>query len=242
MSCEVTYNVEAPRSYEDYLNEVRKPKSQLGKSDFLSLLAAQLQYQDPLEPMQDSAFVAQLAQFSSLEQLENLNTTMSSFQYFSLAGKYVVAEGSDDVGQAFSIAGIVDRVVYSGGVAYVQVGDMLLKASGLTQVYDKDLVTGSNNPLLEAARLIGTSVTGYVTGEDGELSEVSGTVTGVGAENGEIIARLDTGERLAVGNIVTIRQAGADIVNSTENSDELGTETEQGTQEQTENENGGTTL
>jgi flagellar basal-body rod modification protein FlgD len=48
--------------------------SQMGKDDFLLLLIAQLRNQDPLDPMDNSQFVAQLAQFSSLEQMENLNT------------------------------------------------------------------------------------------------------------------------------------------------------------------------
>ncbi|MDX9856343.1 MAG: flagellar hook capping FlgD N-terminal domain-containing protein [candidate division Zixibacteria bacterium] len=45
----------------------------LGKDDFLSLLVTKLQYQDPLEPMADEDFIAQLAQFSSLEQMNNIS-------------------------------------------------------------------------------------------------------------------------------------------------------------------------
>ena len=49
--------------------------SNLGKEEFLKLLVTQLEYQDPLDPMDNTQFVAQLAQFSSLEQMQNLNTS-----------------------------------------------------------------------------------------------------------------------------------------------------------------------
>lgn len=51
-------------------------KSSLGKDDFMKLMISQLKNQDPLNPMDGTAFSAQLAQFSSLEQLTNLNTYM----------------------------------------------------------------------------------------------------------------------------------------------------------------------
>jgi len=50
----------------------------LGKEDFLRLLITQLNYQDPLNPMQNEEFVAQLAQFSSLEQMQNLNEKLEA--------------------------------------------------------------------------------------------------------------------------------------------------------------------
>jgi len=50
-----------------------KKNDVLGKDDFLRLLVTQLQYQDPLNPADSAQFTAQLAQFSSLEQLGNIN-------------------------------------------------------------------------------------------------------------------------------------------------------------------------
>lgn len=78
--------------------------SALGKDDFLELLVVQLQNQDPLNPLDDKEFIAQLAQFSSLEQMSNvasgieaLTETVSrqdSLSAVSYIGKNVVADGS----------------------------------------------------------------------------------------------------------------------------------------------------
>jgi flagellar basal-body rod modification protein FlgD len=51
----------------------------LGQDDFLKLLAVQMQSQDPLSPMQDTQFISQMANFTSLEQMKNLSTSFDAF-------------------------------------------------------------------------------------------------------------------------------------------------------------------
>jgi len=120
--------------------ELQKKNNQtLDKDDFLKLLVTQLKSQDPLNPMQDTEFIAQTAQFSTLEQMQNLNKTFESgienllaIQYemllsfnswqstlsgLNLVGKEVI--GKDANGE--SISGIVGRVKFTekGPIALV---------------------------------------------------------------------------------------------------------------------------
>lgn len=71
------------------------PKVQeLGKDEFLNLLIAQLKNQDPLNPMKDTEFIAQLATFSTVEQIGNMNRTMEKNFSLGLIG----AEVTDSAG------------------------------------------------------------------------------------------------------------------------------------------------
>ena len=54
------------------LHDGRKPQQSLGRDDFLKLLITQLSYQDPTSPMEDKEFIAQMAQFSTLEQMTSM--------------------------------------------------------------------------------------------------------------------------------------------------------------------------
>ena len=107
----------------------RTPSSELGKDDFLKLLTEQLKNQDPLEPMDDMAFVSQMSEFSSLEQLTNLNSTMTDFvsaqgtsqpDAVSLLGKTVTVQSN---GESEGITGIVDAISFEGGKTYLKIGE-----------------------------------------------------------------------------------------------------------------------
>jgi flagellar basal-body rod modification protein FlgD len=114
-------------------------KKDLGKEDFLKLLILQMQNQDPLEPMKNEEFVAQLAQFNSLEQMQNLNKTMASqtnlqsvSQTASLIGKSVVIQDSNG-NQA---AGVVKQVAYKDGEARL----LVLDQNGSSHIATVDMV------------------------------------------------------------------------------------------------------
>ncbi|MEE4112187.1 MAG: flagellar hook capping FlgD N-terminal domain-containing protein [Desulfobacteraceae bacterium] len=95
-------------SVSDVYSQGSTPKNQdngvMGKDDFLTLLVAQLQHQDPLNPAESTEFTAQLAQFSSLEQLQNIESTLNGFEVYQstlnniqasgFIGKTVTATGS----------------------------------------------------------------------------------------------------------------------------------------------------
>jgi len=65
--------------YEDVKDAAKKTNEDMGKQEFLTLFTAQLQNQNPLEPVKNEAFVAQLAQFSQLEALTNMQGSLDNF-------------------------------------------------------------------------------------------------------------------------------------------------------------------
>ena len=106
------------------LNPARQPQQNLGKDDFLKILITQLSYQDPTSPMQDKEFIAQMAQFSTLEQITGmakdfakLTAMISGSDASSSLGKNVeVIEGEKTVqGKVQAVSrGDVPQVLVNG--------------------------------------------------------------------------------------------------------------------------------
>lgn len=106
-----------------------KPKNDLGKDAFLNLLVTQMRYQDPLNPTSDKDFLAQMAQFSALEQAQNMNSTVSQSKAFSLIGKAVEGTVKDESTNELQwVEGIVDSVkIVDGNVTLTVSGDKGVK-------------------------------------------------------------------------------------------------------------------
>lgn len=107
----------------------------LGQQQFLNLFVTQLRYQDPLEPTGQQDFLQQLAQFSTVEGIEKLNS-----QFGAMATSNSLADGVPFLGQQVrtigsdSIAGRVDEVVQSGGQILANIQGLLVPISDITAV------------------------------------------------------------------------------------------------------------
>lgn len=133
------YIPQSERTEKKAVETTRKPNDQLDKNSFLLLLITQMKYQDPLNPVDDKEFIAQMAQFSALEQMQNLNTTMTNSQTFSLIGKYVAGDSyNDQTGEYTEFAGRVDSVIVSNKVPYLFVNNQMIKVEDVTNVFEDE--------------------------------------------------------------------------------------------------------
>lgn len=185
----------------NYQQKQRKTGSDiLGKDDFLKILMVQLQNQDPSNPMQDQEFIAQMATFSSLEQMTNMNNTLQKFvdsqeqnkliTYNQFVGKEITwhkLTPSDDPEAEPVIEEGTGRVVSiqfkNNSVTFLLEDGTKLEPGNISQVNE---VSKENN-MLQASMLIGKMVT-YLN-ENKE--EVSSLVKSVSFKGGKTLFQLD---------------------------------------------------
>lgn len=147
----VPSNQVAPTDGRDYfgVNKV-KPKSELNTETFIRLLTVQLANQNPLEPMSDTDFFAQLAQLGTVEGLGNIEQSMEMTQATQLIGKSVVAlRPASETSGGFNsfVAGTVERVSIKNGEIVLRVkeasGYAEIKPGAILDVVDTPAKTSS---------------------------------------------------------------------------------------------------
>jgi flagellar basal-body rod modification protein FlgD len=196
----------------------------MGKEAFLTLLIAQLQHQDPLNPADSTEFTAQLAQFSSLEQLSNVNDNLAELKLYqasinnaqavSFIGKEIVAKGNSlqvasgqPVACEFDLGKAAKRVVVS---IYDKTGAFVTDVTANTLEAGRRAVTWDAHDRNGNAVADGTyTFEVQAEGSGKETVEATtytrGTVTGVSFQDG--ITYLAAGDsRVAIGDIVQVTQ------------------------------------
>lgn len=119
----------------------KKKENSLGKDDFLKILMTQLQNQDPTQPLQDREFIAQMAQFTSVEQLTNMANEMKALRQSigsasSLIGKSVSwEEKAQNSEETITKSGVVESILYKQGVQYVQVEGVEVPLDQISKVW-----------------------------------------------------------------------------------------------------------
>jgi flagellar basal-body rod modification protein FlgD len=197
----------------------------MGKDAFLKLLVAQLKNQDPLKPQDDSAFVAQLAQFSSLEQTMGINSRLDMLsaqsqglqnsQIVSMVGKEAAVKGSlvtsDGTGMgvpvAFSLSGDSDKTTVliqdqSGNT--VRKIDLGSKSAGIARItWDGRNDAGNIQPAgtyqitVQAQNAQGSAVS--------VSQETTGTIMSVSFDKGYPVLNLDTGVSVPVADLLQVK-------------------------------------
>lgn len=122
----------------DNLSENTKGTSTMGKDQFLQILVAEMQYQDPLEPTTNTEWVSQMATFSQIEELQKMSESMQTGQAQNLVGKYVIMATTDSTGETKYTSGKVQTVEIREDGTYLSIGGYLYNIDDLYSVVDED--------------------------------------------------------------------------------------------------------
>lgn len=202
-----TVSAASQKTIQQIIDETSKKTSdrntgELGKDDFLNLLVTQLRYQDPLNPTDDKEFIGQMAQFSTLEQMQNMNNSFSATKAFSLIGKRITASIVDDTTkQTTEVSGDVTDVKLSNGKTYVVVQGQDIPVDSVINVSEGSRSSSSN--ISAYTNLIGFYANGLAYDpKNGSMIQVEGNVKAVQKGVYEDYAVMD-GVKVEISELIT---------------------------------------
>lgn len=171
----------------------------MDKNAFLNLLVTQLRNQNPLQPMEDKEFISQMAQFSSLEQMQNMNKVMKTDSAYGMIDKLVKASYTDpDTNETKDIAGVVTMARVEGDKVFLKVNGVEVPADQVKEVtnsvstYDQMQTINQNFRMSSAFSIIGKEIKAKVTDSTGKnTEEISGTAESVRMDKGNIYVQVN---------------------------------------------------
>ena len=124
-------------------------KSHLGKDSFLKLLVTQLQHQDPTKPMEDREFISQMAQFSSLEQMTNLNREVQSLlvSYEAVKASSLLGKNVDMVSPLTGeiVRGEVQSVMFAENQVFLKVDNREVPLESVRAIHQPEKISENIN-------------------------------------------------------------------------------------------------
>ncbi|MHC1695486.1 MAG: flagellar hook assembly protein FlgD [Eubacteriales bacterium] len=135
-------------SYTTETDSTIKDKSGLGIDDFFQIMAAQLQNQSMFDNVDNTQFITQMAQFSTLSQMTELVSTFKTNAAISLLGKNVSVLTSDENGQAAYVIGQVQQISFINGSPMVYVKDGFYELSAVTDITDQAIIGSEENAVV----------------------------------------------------------------------------------------------
>lgn len=190
----------------DYGNTVFTNEKDKGVTadDFLKLMVAQLQNQDFMNPVDDTQYVSQLAQFATMQQMQELAAYSKQSYVMSLVGKTVTAARFKVNGEIESVTGMIDKISLLDNDYMVYIGD---KSFSLDQIMELGAASNPNNNQIDYSQsnfllsLMGQTVT--VETEDGTKQE--GVVERISMQNG--LQFMVDGTWYGLDSLISINQA-----------------------------------
>jgi flagellar basal-body rod modification protein FlgD len=203
-----------------------KNNKALGKDAFLTMLVAQMKNQDPMNPIENTEFTAQLAQFSSLEQMFNVNenlkniqmtqSSLNNMQSVSIIGKEIKAEGNSiklsadtpaDINYKLSSAAREVRInIYDSRGELVRTVSISSQDAG-EHSFAWDGKDGSGNSLSDGTYSFMISAKDPAGTEISVTPLIRGQVTGISLDNGNTLLSVG-GQRVSLGSVIEVNSIG----------------------------------
>ena len=235
----MTNTIDSSLYLEIYKQAQRKaPSNNLGKDEFLKILMVQLQNQDPLNPMEDKEFIAQMAQFSTLEQITNMSSNFAKFMEFQKSnvlasyvdwiGKEVdweiVTQNFDEEGNELEPTietgtGQIETVhVGANGVVELHLEDGKVIYQDEVKSVQYQYKNEFENQLTMSSQLVGMMVS-WLNKNDEQMDSI---ITSVHMKNGRILYELNDGTLIKGEQIVKVtKNPTNDVVDPIEDEGKL---------------------
>lgn len=211
---------------------IMKPGQDMDKNAFLKILSAELSNMDPMGENDSTAYVTQMAQFASMEQMTNLNNTMTNYAAHDLVGKGVTMKAVDSEGKPYT--GVIKGVTTTSGKTTVSVE---INVNGKNEFKDFDMndiltvldvpdyaLPGINNINGNMSFLVATSFIGKhveLSEKDEEENNLKGTVLGVIKDSGVVKVRIkldgsDEIKEFTYDKVIKVAEKGEEVTDDTD--------------------------